>query len=170
MGLVVLLFFSEILREVAEDRCGIRRPAFKGRDATRPAPAIATFYTDDDVLVEKSAFFQKPDCGFWSEFIGPEFAHADQIAKPVCLIRFCQLQEGIQPMDFAYRGRLTVLRQRLDLRFHEFAESTIFKAFDYRSCSQVRHRAAFYGVADQADMSDPLRVQSPTFVQDLQDR
>src|SRR5438034_8852441 len=110
MGRVGLLSSSAILREVAEDSSAIRRPAIKGRDAARPAPAIATFYTDDDVLVEKSAFFQKPDCGFWSEFVGPEFAHADQIAKPVCLIRFCQLQEGIQPVDFAFRGRLTVLR------------------------------------------------------------
>ena len=42
-------------------------------------------------------------------------------------------------MDFALGGRLSILSQRLDLGFDEFAESAIFETFNDRPCAQIRH-------------------------------
>src|SRR5260370_16011510 len=123
MGFVILLFLTEVFGEVAENRRRIRRPAFECRDAARAAPAIAALHTDDNVLVEKSAFLQEPDCGFRSEFVGSELAYADEIAKPLCLLRLNQLQKRIQSVHFAFRWWLAILRQRLELGLHELAES-----------------------------------------------
>ena len=41
-------------------------------------------------------------------------------------------------MDFAFRRKLAVCRQRLQLRAHEFTKSTIDESFDPRAGSQMR--------------------------------
>src|SRR5262245_49069806 len=93
MGLVVLLLFSEIVGEVAENSRRVGRAPFKCRDASRAAPAGAALHADDDVFVEKTALFQKPHGGFRREFIRAEFADADEIAQALGLFGFRHLQE-----------------------------------------------------------------------------
>src|SRR5262245_27638834 len=102
MRLIVLCLFAEVFREVAEDRRGIRGPSFKSRDAARAAPAVAAFHAHDDVLVKKSAFLEEAHRGFRREFVGSEFAYADQITKTFSLFRLREFQEWIKTMHFAF--------------------------------------------------------------------
>src|SRR5215471_9064877 len=109
MGLVVLLLFSKIFCEVAEDRGRVCGPAFKSSDASGTAPAGTSFDTNDDVFIKESALLQKSYCGFRGEFIRAELTHTDQIAQALRLLRFRQFQKGVQAVYLASRRGLAVL-------------------------------------------------------------
>ena len=88
MGFVILLLFPKVLGEMAEYGGGIARPSLKCGDATRTAPAVAPFHADNDVFIEEAAVLEKSDCGLRREFVGSEFANADQISQFFGFFRF----------------------------------------------------------------------------------
>ena len=110
MRFVILLFVAEVFGKVAENGSRVGRPAFKGCNAARAAPAVAAFNADDDVLVKEPAVLQKPQRRLGREFIGSKLADTDQIPEPLRLLRFCQLDEGIQSVNFTRHGRFAILR------------------------------------------------------------
>src|SRR5947199_10805117 len=67
MRLIILLFFSEILRKMTEDCRGIRRPTHNCRNTTRTPPASSSLHPHNHVLVEKSTFVQQPHSSFRRE-------------------------------------------------------------------------------------------------------
>src|SRR5688572_32083989 len=109
MRFIVLLFFAEVLREMSEDGSRVGGAAFECRDAAGAAPAIATLHAHNDVLIKESAFLQKSHGRFGSKFVRSEFADADEITQPLRLIRLSQLEERLQTVHLALRGRLAVL-------------------------------------------------------------
>src|SRR5262245_44251917 len=113
VGLVILLFFSEVFREMAENGRGITRSAFEGGNTARPSPTVATLHANDDVFIKEAAVFEETDRGLRREFIGSELANADQIAESFRIFRLCQIEKRIQAVHFAPRGWLPVLRKGL---------------------------------------------------------
>src|SRR5262245_25012095 len=140
MRLVVLGLFAEVFCEVAEDGCGVGWATFKCCNAPGAPPTGTTLHTNDNVLIEESAFLQKTNGRFGSEFIGSEFANADEIAEAFSLLGFSKFKKRIQAMDFAFRRWFAVLRQRFKLGFHEFSKRTIFKAIDYWAGAEKREK------------------------------
>ena len=55
MRFVILRFFAEVLRQMAQDLRSICGPSLKGGDATGTAPSVAAFHTYNDVFIEESA-------------------------------------------------------------------------------------------------------------------
>src|SRR5262249_10841496 len=122
----------------------------------------------NDVLVEEPAFLEKTNRRFRGKFIGAEFANADQVAQPLSLLGFRKLEKRIESVHFAFCRRLAVLRQRLKLSFHEFAQSAILKAVNDWTCPQKRkkenaaprHNAAgFIDLAEQRCFFDCWETQ-----------
>ena len=108
-GLVILLFLSEVIGEVAENRRSVSGTSFERRDAAGPSPAGAALDAYDDELVEEAAILEEPHGRFRREFVGAEFADADQVAQPLGFLRLGEFQEGIESMNLAARRRLAVL-------------------------------------------------------------
>jgi hypothetical protein len=151
---VILRLFSKIFSQMPEDCRRIGRTSIKSRDAARAAPAAAALDSNDDVLVEEATLLQKPDRRFRRELIDAKLAHTDEIAQSLGLLGFGKFEKRIQAVNLTARGRLSVLRKRFQLSLDEFAQRTIFKAFDYRASALEGHEEDSFPRNEPADVID----------------
>jgi hypothetical protein len=71
--------------------------------------------------------------------VSAELANADEIAQPLSFFRIGKIQKWIEAVNFASGRWLSVLGQRFQLGFDEFAQCAIFETFDDWSGSRQRH-------------------------------